>query len=114
MTDIGHAPNDASNRRNRLAEYSCLGDPPRNGVAHCSVNAESYYVLLSQRVSREFVGLTDENRIPIDELHPLLTRAVCIALMVCFGLLPGMQAVSPEPDRCYPNFTTAFVNPFVS
>src|SRR6478672_4227323 len=25
----------------------------------------------------------------------------------CFGLLPKMQAVSPPPDGCYPNFTTA-------
>src|SRR5947207_13034493 len=28
-------------------------------------------------------------------------------VMVCFGLLPQMQAVSPTPDGCYPGFTTA-------
>jgi len=27
--------------------------------------------------------------------------------IACFGLLPQIQAVSPTPDGCYPNFTTA-------
>jgi hypothetical protein len=30
-----------------------------------------------------------------------------VVALVCFGLLPRMQAVSPTPDGCYPNFTTA-------
>jgi hypothetical protein len=30
-----------------------------------------------------------------------------IFAFVCFELLPQMQAVSPAPDGCYPNFTTA-------
>src|SRR6266404_9868552 len=29
------------------------------------------------------------------------------SVIVCFGLLPQMQAISPSPDRCYPGFTTA-------
>ena len=28
-------------------------------------------------------------------------------LLACFALLPGARAVSPTPDGCYPNFTTA-------
>ena len=28
-------------------------------------------------------------------------------VFACFGLLPQMQALSPTPDGCYPNFTTA-------
>ena len=28
-------------------------------------------------------------------------------LIVCFALLPRAQAVSPAPDGCYPNYTTA-------
>ena len=35
-------------------------------------------------------------------------RLVVILLVVaCFGLLSGAQALSPAPDGCYPNFTTA-------
>jgi Chaperone of endosialidase len=36
-------------------------------------------------------------------IPPLLVTLV----IGCFGLLPQMQAVSPTPDGCYPNFTTA-------
>src|SRR6266702_2008096 len=37
-------------------------------------------------------------------------RTVLMAILpvlACFALLPGARAVSPAPDRCYPNFTTA-------
>jgi hypothetical protein len=30
-----------------------------------------------------------------------------VPVLACFALLPGAQAVSPAPDGCYPNFTTA-------
>ncbi len=30
-----------------------------------------------------------------------------LPLLACFALLPGAWAVSPAPDGCYPNFTTA-------
>ena len=30
-----------------------------------------------------------------------------LPVLVCFTLLPRAQAVSPAPDGCYPNFTTA-------
>ena len=30
-----------------------------------------------------------------------------LPVLACFALLPGAQAVSPAPDGCYPNFTTA-------
>ena len=30
-----------------------------------------------------------------------------LSVFACFALLPGTQAVSPAPDGCYPNFTTA-------
>ena len=33
--------------------------------------------------------------------------ALFVVAFVYFGLLPQMQAVSPAPDGCYPNFTTA-------
>jgi Chaperone of endosialidase len=36
---------------------------------------------------------------------PMFTMSV--SLLVCFGLLPQIQAVSPPPDGCYPGFTTA-------
>ena len=30
-----------------------------------------------------------------------------LPMLACFAFLPGAQAVSPQPDGCYPNFTTA-------
>src|SRR5262249_36521614 len=33
--------------------------------------------------------------------------AVMLSALACFALLPGAQAVSPAPDGCYSNFTTA-------
>ena len=30
-----------------------------------------------------------------------------LPVLTCFALLPGAQAISPAPDGCYPNFTTA-------
>src|SRR2546430_2913649 len=30
-----------------------------------------------------------------------------VPALACFALLPGARAVSPTPDPCYPNFTTA-------
>ena len=30
-----------------------------------------------------------------------------LVALACFGLLPTTQAVSPAPDGCYPNYTTA-------
>jgi hypothetical protein len=30
-----------------------------------------------------------------------------LAVLACFALLPGALAVSPAPDGCFPNFTTA-------
>src|SRR5256884_7020406 len=30
-----------------------------------------------------------------------------MAVLACFAFLPGMRAVSPAPDGCFPNFTTA-------
>ena len=36
------------------------------------------------------------------------TSALLITLaLLCFGLLPQIQAVTPAPDGCYPGFTTA-------
>ena len=32
---------------------------------------------------------------------------VILPALACFALLPGVQAVSPAPDGCYPNYTTA-------
>src|SRR5436305_3153658 len=32
---------------------------------------------------------------------------VILPVLACFALLPGARAVSPAPDGCYPNFTTA-------
>jgi hypothetical protein len=46
-------------------------------------------------------------------LEHSLNRALCrFALLIpfaiaCFALLPQVQAVSPAPDGCYPNYTTA-------
>src|SRR6516165_8792128 len=30
-----------------------------------------------------------------------------LPVLACFALLPGAWALSPAPDGCYPNFTTA-------
>src|SRR5947209_15122391 len=30
-----------------------------------------------------------------------------LPVLACFALLPGARAVSPAPDGCFPNFTTA-------
>jgi hypothetical protein len=35
------------------------------------------------------------------------TLMAILPVVACFALLPGVQAVSPAPDGCYPNFTTA-------
>ena len=32
---------------------------------------------------------------------------VILPVLACFALLPGAQAVTPAPDGCYPNYTTA-------
>src|SRR5437764_4853741 len=45
------------------------------------------------------------------EIKPMKNRSnvllVILPVVACFALLPGAQAVSPAPDGCYPNFTTA-------
>ena len=41
-------------------------------------------------------------------LSPLRPVVISVVLfLACSGLLPAMLAVSPTPDGCYPNFTTA-------
>src|SRR5215510_15815276 len=35
------------------------------------------------------------------------TLTAILPVLACFALLPGARAVSPAPDGCYPNFTTA-------
>jgi hypothetical protein len=41
-----------------------------------------------------------------DCMKNITLRTVILALS-CFALLPNMKAISPTPDGCYPNFTTA-------
>ncbi len=41
------------------------------------------------------------------ELKQTTLLFVAALAFACFGLLPQMQAVSPAPDGCYPNYTTA-------
>src|SRR5438876_4082078 len=36
-----------------------------------------------------------------------ITLTSIILVLGCFAFLPKTQAVSPPPDGCYPNFTTA-------
>jgi trimeric autotransporter adhesin len=36
-----------------------------------------------------------------------ITFKITLPVLACFALLPQMHAVSPAPDGCYPNFTTA-------
>jgi hypothetical protein len=36
-----------------------------------------------------------------------MTLMTIVPLLVCLAFLPGARAVSPAPDGCYPNFTTA-------
>jgi hypothetical protein len=45
-------------------------------------------------------------------MNPFIRRTTILPVLigltfVCFGLLPQMQALSPPPDGCYPNYTTA-------
>ena len=35
------------------------------------------------------------------------TSVTTLSVLACFALIPEVQAVSPAPDGCYPNFTTA-------
>jgi trimeric autotransporter adhesin len=47
--------------------------------------------------------------IQLKQPHPAIAESgfrILFALC-CFALLPGAKAVSPTPDGCYPNFTTA-------
>ena len=41
------------------------------------------------------------------ELKQTTLLFVAALAFACFGVLPQMQAVSPAPDGCYPNYTTA-------
>src|SRR5438874_2773291 len=36
-----------------------------------------------------------------------ITFITILAVVGCFAFLPQVQAVSPPPDGCYPNYTTA-------
>jgi hypothetical protein len=44
---------------------------------------------------------------PLIGLKRTAPRLLIILALLCFGLLPGAQAVVPPPDGGYPNFTTA-------
>ena len=44
---------------------------------------------------------------PFTQLKQTTPMFLLALLLACFGLLPGARAVSPAPDGCYPNFTTA-------
>ena len=44
---------------------------------------------------------------PFTQLKQITPIFLPALLLACFGLLPGARAVSPAPDGCYPNFTTA-------
>jgi Chaperone of endosialidase len=43
----------------------------------------------------------------IIQLRSFAVIVISIVVFGCLGFLPQMQAVSPAPDGCYPNFTTA-------
>src|SRR6476620_3780929 len=47
--------------------------------------------------------------IQLKQPHPAIaeSRFRILFALCCFALLPGAKAVSPTPDGCYPNFTTA-------
>ena len=36
-----------------------------------------------------------------------ITLTIILSVLGCIVFLPQMQAVSPAPDGCYPNYTTA-------
>ena len=40
-------------------------------------------------------------------MKTIIRSLVTILVLLCFGLLPRVQAVIPPPDGGYPNFTTA-------
>ncbi len=44
---------------------------------------------------------------PLIQVKPTTPRFFVTLGLACFGLLPQVQAVSPMPDGCYPNYTTA-------
>ena len=44
---------------------------------------------------------------PLIQLKPTTPVFLVVLGLACFGLLPQMQAVSPPPDGCYPEATTA-------
>src|SRR5215475_2110971 len=44
---------------------------------------------------------------PLTHLKQIILPLLLGIGLACFGVLPQMQAVSPAPDGCYPNFTTA-------
>ncbi len=44
---------------------------------------------------------------PLTRLKQTILPLLVAIVLACFGLLPQVQAVSPAPDGCYPNFTTA-------
>jgi hypothetical protein len=44
---------------------------------------------------------------PLIQLKATTPVFLVVLGLACFGLLPQMQALSPPPDGCYPNYTTA-------
>src|SRR5215472_8225656 len=59
---------------------------------------------LSQSILAEQKGRTMNPLIQLKQTTSVFLIAFGLA---CFGLLPLVRAVSPTPDGCFPNFTTA-------
>ena len=48
----------------------------------------------------------DERKIQVMKSRVLIFTAI-LSAVACFDFLPQAEAVTPPPDGCYPNFTTA-------
>ena len=82
------------------------------GVKKILYQAEELSALGSSACSRPAIAEStrqgNRKKISMNPLIQLKKAApVFLAALVCFGLLPNAQAVSPPPDGGYPGFTTA-------
>ena len=83
--------------RGTLSNKSDLGDQGRRFVPELS----SPFQMRSARVNDR---ATETKKVQAMKLQKLIHVLMPIA---CIALLPQISALSPQPDGCYPNFTTA-------
>jgi hypothetical protein len=79
--------------------YSRFNAPPESGF----FRSRKIFPNFASRISEKKHKGNKHMKTIINNIYP----AVAAFALCCFAVLPKAQAVSPAPDGCYPNFTTA-------